>query len=88
MKQRDMASLPFEKYDFADRLTRREYFAALALQGYLSNSEWYKATVLNMVDNPKDEAYAGLDVRDLAAIYSCSAADKLIKYLNETEDKK
>jgi hypothetical protein len=58
-----------------DGLTKREYFAAKAMQGLLSNSEWMREY--------KGEKY--LMETDILAEVSVKIADKLIKELNNNE---
>ena len=57
------------------RLTKREYFAAKAMQGLLSNSEWMREY--------KGEKY--LMETDILAEVSVKIADKLIKALNKND---
>jgi hypothetical protein len=56
-------------------LTKREYFAAKAMQGLLSNSEWMREY--------KGEKY--LMETDILAEVSVKIADKLIKALNKND---
>lgn len=56
-----------------DGLTKREYFAAKAMQGLLSNPEWMREY--------KGQKY--LIETDIVAEVSVKIADKLIKGLNE-----
>jgi len=56
-------------------LTKREYFAAKAMQGLLSNSEWMKEY--------KGERY--LMQRDIIAEVAIKITDELIKALNKNE---
>ena len=58
-----------------DGLTKREYFAAKAMQGLLSNSEWMREY--------KGEKY--LMETDILAEVSVKIADKLIKALNRND---
>jgi hypothetical protein len=58
-----------------DGLTKREYFAAKAMQGLLSNIEWMREY--------KGEKY--LMETDILAKVSVKIADKLIKELNNNE---
>ena len=58
-----------------DGLTKREYFAAKAMQGLLSNSEWMKEY--------KGERY--LMQRDIIAEVAIKITDELIKALNKNE---
>ena len=55
------------------RLTKREYFAAKAMQGLLSNPEWMREY--------KGQKY--LIETDIVAEVSVKIADKLIKGLNK-----
>jgi len=57
------------------RLTNREYFAAKAMQGLLSNPEWMREY--------KGEKY--LMETDILAEVSVKIADKLIKALNKND---
>lgn len=57
------------------RLTKREYFAAKAMQGLLSNSEWMREY--------KGEKY--LMETDILAEVSVKITDKLIKALNRND---
>ena len=57
------------------RLTNREYFAAKAMQGLLSNPEWMREY--------KGEKY--LMETDILAEVSVKIADKLIKELNKND---
>ena len=54
------------------RLTKREYFAGLAMQGLLSNPEWMKEY--------KGEKY--LIQKDIAVKLSIEYSDELLKHLN------
>jgi len=58
-----------------DGLTKREYFAAKAMQGLLSNPEWMREY--------KGEKY--LMETDILAEVSVKIADKLIKALNRND---
>lgn len=53
-------------------LTKREYFAGLAMQGLLSNPEWMKEY--------KGEKY--LIQKDIAVKLSIEYSDELLKHLN------
>ncbi len=57
------------------RLTKREYFAAKAMQGLLSNPEWMKEY--------KGEKY--LMQTDIVAEVAIKTADELIKALNKND---
>jgi hypothetical protein len=57
------------------RLTKREYFAAKAMQGLLSNPEWMKEY--------KGEKY--LMQTDIVAEVAIKTADELIKALNRND---
>ena len=57
------------------RLTKREYFAAKAMQGLLSNPEWMKEY--------KGEKY--LMQRDIIAEVAIKITDELIKALNRND---
>lgn len=58
---------------FKEGLTKREYFAAMSMQGILAKhglpDEWTNETILNQLSSP--------------AFASVAAADALIKVLNE-----
>jgi len=58
-----------------DGLTKREYFAAKAMQGLLSNPEWMREY--------KGQKY--LIETDIVAEVSVKIADKLIKGLNKND---
>ena len=58
-----------------DGLTKREYFAAMAMQGLLANSEWMR--------NYKGEKY--LMEGYILGEVSVKSADALIKALNENK---
>lgn len=55
-------------------LNKREHFAAMAMQGYLSNSEW----LTKMRSGTKD-----IPTYNIAVEYAVAAADALIRELNK-----
>lgn len=59
-------------------LTKREYFAAMAMQGLLSNPQW--------MSEHKGEKY--LMQRDIVAEVSIKMADELLKQLNPDQNGK
>lgn len=57
-------------------LTKREYFAAMAMQGILANTEWAKTFTKDDFDEFKDRASSA----------STEMADALIEALNKTDN--
>ena len=78
------AHLTYDTYSgqpngFLEGLTKREYFAARALQGLLSNN--------NVLKFFQRDGLSPNDFISLVSKDSTAIADELIKALNETENK-
>ena len=74
----DMAFPKTANKDFGDTpeygLTKREYFAAMCLQGMLSNPDLYKIAAQNVKSD---------EMSDFYALCATENADSLIKLLNK-----
>lgn len=81
MNNADKPAHPVEpdKLGTTNGLTKREYFAAMAMQGLLSNSEYLKQLSHNTKTIPS------FDSNTICAMEAIDMADELLKQLEQTK---
>lgn len=69
----------WESQVLTDGLTKREYFAAMAMAGLMANFEWLRQLDETLEGHPSLNRN---DVPPIAAKWACASADALIEVLN------